>query len=201
MFAVAPLEVAPVRLSFKCTPENFAELCERPDIIPAPYMARAQWVALRSLNAVSNDELRELLAESYRLVWERLPKRRREELAGGWREVEDKAAGSKKKPRRTAKRRNQGRAAQMRQRRGSWLVAVWRIGAGACPVRAEKPAPPADDSVSSAKPPGPSPAVLEREFFAVVRNGNVAVYGVCADDGVKSVATRNTTLGPKSKAS
>ena len=82
MFAVAPLEVAPVRLSFKCTPESFAELCERPDIIPAPYMARAQWVALRSLNAVSNDELRELLAESYRLVWERLPKRRRGELAG-----------------------------------------------------------------------------------------------------------------------
>ena len=81
LFAVAPLEVAPVRLSFKCSPENFVELCERPDIIPAPYMARAQWVALQSLNAVSNDELRELLAESYRLVWERLTKKRREELA------------------------------------------------------------------------------------------------------------------------
>jgi predicted DNA-binding protein (MmcQ/YjbR family) len=81
MFAVAPLEVAPVRLSFKCTPENFVELCEQPDIIPAPYMARAQWVALKSLNAVPDNELRQLLAESYRLVWERLPKRRREELA------------------------------------------------------------------------------------------------------------------------
>ena len=41
LFAVAPLEVAPVRLSFKCTPENFAELCERADVIPAPYMSRA----------------------------------------------------------------------------------------------------------------------------------------------------------------
>src|SRR5450631_1351465 len=82
MFAVAPLEVAPVRLSFKCTAENFAELCERPNIIPAPYMARAQWVALKSLNAVPNGELRELLAESYRLVWERLPRKRHEELAG-----------------------------------------------------------------------------------------------------------------------
>ena len=82
MFAVAPLEVAPVRLSFKCTPENFAELCELPDIIPAPYVARAQWVALKSLNAVADDELRQLLAESYRLVWERLPKRRREQLEG-----------------------------------------------------------------------------------------------------------------------
>jgi predicted DNA-binding protein (MmcQ/YjbR family) len=82
LFAVAPLEVAPVRLSFKCSPENFAELCERPEVIPAPYMARAQWVALQALSAIPDDELRRLLAESYRLVWERLPKRRRTELAG-----------------------------------------------------------------------------------------------------------------------
>ena len=81
LFAVAPLEVAPVRLSFKCTPENFVELCERPGIVPAPYMARAQWVALESLNAVRDDELRELIADSYRLVWERLPTKRREALA------------------------------------------------------------------------------------------------------------------------
>ena len=46
LFAVTPLEPAPVRLSFKASPENFVELCERPGIIPAPYMARAQWVAL-----------------------------------------------------------------------------------------------------------------------------------------------------------
>src|SRR6516225_2435707 len=77
LFAVAPLELAPVRLSFKCTPESFVELCERPGIIPAPYMARAQWVALQSLDAVPDDELRGLLAKSYSLVWERLPKKLR----------------------------------------------------------------------------------------------------------------------------
>jgi predicted DNA-binding protein (MmcQ/YjbR family) len=80
MFAVTPLEVAPVKLSFKCSPENFAELCERTGVIPAPYMARAQWVALQSLNAIPDGELLELLAESYRLVFERLPKKRREAL-------------------------------------------------------------------------------------------------------------------------
>ena len=80
LFAVAPLEVAPVRLSFKCAPETFVELCERPGIIPAPYMARAQWVALESLSAVPDDELSELLAQSYQLVWERLPRKRREAL-------------------------------------------------------------------------------------------------------------------------
>lgn len=81
MFAVASLEVGPVRLSFKCTPENFAELCERQGIIPAPYLARAQWVALQSFEAVAGDQLRELLAQSYWLVWQRLPKKRRMELA------------------------------------------------------------------------------------------------------------------------
>jgi predicted DNA-binding protein (MmcQ/YjbR family) len=80
MFAVAPLEVAPLCLSFKCSPENFAELCERDGVRPAPYMARAQWVALEQLNTLPDAELRELLAEAYRLVWERLPKRRQAEL-------------------------------------------------------------------------------------------------------------------------
>jgi predicted DNA-binding protein (MmcQ/YjbR family) len=81
LFVVTVLEPGPpVRLSFKCTPENFNELCERPGIRPAPYMARAQWVALEQLNTLLDHELRELMAESYRLVWERLPKKRREQL-------------------------------------------------------------------------------------------------------------------------
>lgn len=82
LFVVAAIEMLPPRLSFKCTPEKFAELCERTGIIPAPYMARAQWVSLLGLTAVPDDELRELLTESYRLVWERLPKKRRSELEG-----------------------------------------------------------------------------------------------------------------------
>ena len=103
MFAVAPLEVAPVRLSFKCTPENFLELCERPGIIPAPYMARAQWVALETLNAVSETELRDLLMQSYQLVWERLPKRRREALSGA-KTSKTKTAGVASKAKTSAKK-------------------------------------------------------------------------------------------------
>lgn len=80
LFAVASLESGPPRLSFKASAENFVELCERPDIIPAPYMAKAQWVCLEKLNALRDSELREFLAESYRLVFERLPKRRQAEL-------------------------------------------------------------------------------------------------------------------------
>ena len=45
MFAVAALEPGAHVFSFKCTPEKYADLIETPGIIPAPYMARAQWVA------------------------------------------------------------------------------------------------------------------------------------------------------------
>jgi predicted DNA-binding protein (MmcQ/YjbR family) len=74
MYAVAPMEPAPVCLSFKCTDESFAELTERPGIIPAPYLARAKWVALQTPDAISRNELGELLRSSYDLVFAKLPK-------------------------------------------------------------------------------------------------------------------------------
>jgi predicted DNA-binding protein (MmcQ/YjbR family) len=82
MFAVTPLEPAPVCLSFKSSPENFAELTERPNIIPAPYLARAQWVALETRDALPAQELARLLRESYEMVFAKLPKKTREALSG-----------------------------------------------------------------------------------------------------------------------
>ena len=75
IFAVTVLEPAPVWLSFKCSPETFAELTERPGIIPAPYMARAQWVALETRDALTVNELTELLRHSYDLVAAKLPRK------------------------------------------------------------------------------------------------------------------------------
>src|SRR5260370_42469967 len=83
MFAHTVLEVAPVWLSFKCSPENFAELTERAGIIPAPYLARAQWVALETRDALRIDELSSLLRESYDLVVAKLPRKTRELLSQG----------------------------------------------------------------------------------------------------------------------
>src|SRR4051812_49139287 len=68
IFAVTVLEPAPVWLSFKCSPENFSELTERAGIIPAPYLARAQWVALETKDALPANELARLLRESYDMV-------------------------------------------------------------------------------------------------------------------------------------
>jgi predicted DNA-binding protein (MmcQ/YjbR family) len=80
IFAVTVLEPAKVWLSFKCSAENFAELTERAGIIPAPYLARAQWVALENKDALAKQELATLLRESYELVLARLPKKTREAL-------------------------------------------------------------------------------------------------------------------------
>ena len=81
MFAVTPLEPAPVCLSLKASPENFAELTERPNIIPAPYLARAQWVALQTRDAISPNELAQLLRESYNLVAAKLRKKVRDSIS------------------------------------------------------------------------------------------------------------------------
>ena len=56
------------RLCFKCTPETFAQLIEREDIRPAPYVGRYQWVMLDRLDAVRWDELQELIRDSYQRV-------------------------------------------------------------------------------------------------------------------------------------
>jgi predicted DNA-binding protein (MmcQ/YjbR family) len=78
MFAVTPLEPAPVSLSFKASPENFGVLTERPNIIPAPYLARAQWVALQTRDALPLEELAGLLRDSYDMVFAKLSRKTRE---------------------------------------------------------------------------------------------------------------------------
>ncbi len=75
IFAVTVLEPAKVWLSFKCSAENFADLTERAGIIPAPYMARNQWIALETKEALQKEELRDLLRESYDMVFSKLPKK------------------------------------------------------------------------------------------------------------------------------
>jgi predicted DNA-binding protein (MmcQ/YjbR family) len=82
MFAVTPLEPAPVCLSFKASPETFAELTEQPNIIPAPYLARAQWVALETRDALPAQQLARLLRESYEMVFAKLSRKARDAVSG-----------------------------------------------------------------------------------------------------------------------
>jgi predicted DNA-binding protein (MmcQ/YjbR family) len=81
MFAVAGLDAKyPTKLSFKCTPEKFAELVEMEGIIPAPYVARYHWVALENLDALPARELKVLLKNAYQLVHDKLPRKVKAQL-------------------------------------------------------------------------------------------------------------------------
>src|SRR5579863_5633179 len=80
MYAVLPLEPAPVWISFKCSDETFAELVEMTGLIPAPYLARAKWVAIECKSALPPVHLKRLLSEAYALVLAKLPKRTQELL-------------------------------------------------------------------------------------------------------------------------
>src|SRR6516164_5087226 len=63
------------RLCFKCTPEVFAELIERENVRPAPYVGRYKWVMLDRLDAVGDAELEELIRQSYDMVSAKAPGR------------------------------------------------------------------------------------------------------------------------------
>jgi predicted DNA-binding protein (MmcQ/YjbR family) len=80
IFVVAPLEPQRARLSFKVSDEDFAELVERPGVIPAPYLARAKWIALEDEDAMPAAELAQRLRDAYDLVFAKLPKKAREAL-------------------------------------------------------------------------------------------------------------------------
>ena len=82
MFCVACTEVAPNVMSFKCDDESFAELCEREGVIPAPYLARAKWVALERWDSIGDRALAALVERSYSIVKDKLPRKAQEDLTG-----------------------------------------------------------------------------------------------------------------------
>ncbi len=73
MFCAMGLDQAGGQVSFKCTPDKFAELVERDGIIPAPYVARYHWVAVERADALAEDEFEDLISKSYLMVFQKLP--------------------------------------------------------------------------------------------------------------------------------
>jgi predicted DNA-binding protein (MmcQ/YjbR family) len=68
-------------MSLAAGPEGFAELVEREGVFPAPYLARAHWVAVERWDTLPQHELKELLTRAREIVYARLPKRTRDVLA------------------------------------------------------------------------------------------------------------------------
>lgn len=73
MFAVFDQEDL-LQFSFKAPAEEFNRLTKLPHIIPAPYLARAHWVAVQREAKLPTALLKELLKGSRQLVFDKLPK-------------------------------------------------------------------------------------------------------------------------------
>jgi len=105
MYAVASLEPGDTWLSFKCSDENFAELIERPGVVPAPYLARARWVALETGTSLFRDELKELLRRAHALIFANLPRKAQSQLASSPKHSSPPRESRKRAPRRAARKR------------------------------------------------------------------------------------------------
>ena len=82
MFAVIDLDGAGrAVMSFAAGPEGAAELLEIDGIFPAPYLARAHWVALERWNVLRKSEFEARLRLAREIIEAKLPKRTRDLLA------------------------------------------------------------------------------------------------------------------------
>ena len=74
MYCVTSLN-QPMKVSIKVQAEQFGELIERDGIIPAPYMARNNWVFVEKSNALTLAEWKFFVRQSYELVFAKLPRK------------------------------------------------------------------------------------------------------------------------------
>jgi len=70
----------PHTMSFKAGDASFEILTKAKNIIPAPYMARAKWVLLEKLTAMTTKELKAYLTRAHAQVAEGLTKKKRAAL-------------------------------------------------------------------------------------------------------------------------
>lgn len=68
IFAMVGLGNVPQRITFKCTPEDFADLTEREGIAPAAYVGRYKWVTLAAPDVLTDFELGDFISKSYHMV-------------------------------------------------------------------------------------------------------------------------------------
>lgn len=81
MFAVIGAERGADAMSFKASDESFRLLTELPGLVPAPYLARAQWVRIAPLASLPAADLAAYLRRAYEIVAAGLPKKTRDALA------------------------------------------------------------------------------------------------------------------------
>ncbi len=77
---VAPTNHSIARICFKCDPAHYDALCRADGFAPAPYLARAKWVALTDPRVLSAAETKAYLRRAHQVIVAGLPKGKQKEL-------------------------------------------------------------------------------------------------------------------------
>ncbi|MFI5001191.1 MAG: MmcQ/YjbR family DNA-binding protein [Reyranellales bacterium] len=77
---IAPPDHSVGRVCFKCPPEHYDALSRAPGFRPAPYLARAKWVALDDPGVLTPAETRAYIKRAHAVIAAALPKRKQKEL-------------------------------------------------------------------------------------------------------------------------
>lgn len=81
MFALTDVEEYPLSVNLKCQPEYVAELVEQYDFItPGYHMNKKHWITFNSEHSQYDNLLKELIVNSYNLVFSKLTRKQKEEV-------------------------------------------------------------------------------------------------------------------------
>ena len=80
---IAPEEHSVGRISFKSAPDHYDALSRSPGFRPAPYLARAKWVAVDDPSALTAGEMKAYVRRAHAVIAAALPKKKQEELGLG----------------------------------------------------------------------------------------------------------------------
>jgi predicted DNA-binding protein (MmcQ/YjbR family) len=77
---IAPADHSVGRICFKCPPEHYEALSHSPGFRPAPYLARAKWVALDDPKVLTATEMKAYIRRAHAVIAAALPKKKQKEL-------------------------------------------------------------------------------------------------------------------------
>jgi predicted DNA-binding protein (MmcQ/YjbR family) len=77
---IAPPDHSIARISFKCPAEHYEALSRSEGFRPAPYLARAKWVALDNPGVLTPAETKAYIRRAHAVIAAALPKKKRADL-------------------------------------------------------------------------------------------------------------------------
>ncbi|AEV39467.1 hypothetical protein PSE_4965 [Pseudovibrio sp. FO-BEG1] len=73
-------EMEGIKISFKCSDLSYQILTEQEGIIPAPYLARAKWVQLETMDAMADGDIKDYITEAHSIIAKKLTKKLQKEI-------------------------------------------------------------------------------------------------------------------------